>query len=110
MEGIGLPCMTVWALFGSSLRGWLAAPRAALAFNVAMALALATTAVMMVSKASHAPKVLMFELTRDSHQPLVDQICERLTQLVRHGQLSRAPDCRRFASSHGRSAPARSRW
>jgi len=48
MEGIGLPCMTVWALFGSSLRGWLAAPRAALAFNVAMALALATTAVMMV--------------------------------------------------------------
>jgi len=48
MEGIGLPCMTVWALFGSSLRGLLAAPRAALAFNVAMALALATTAVMMV--------------------------------------------------------------
>jgi threonine/homoserine/homoserine lactone efflux protein len=48
MEGIGLPCMTVWALFGSSLRGLLAAPGAALAFNVAMALALATTAVMMV--------------------------------------------------------------
>ena len=48
MEGIGLPCMMVWALFGSSLRGFLAAPRAALAFNVAMALALATTAVMMV--------------------------------------------------------------
>ncbi len=48
MEGIGLPCMIVWALFGSSLRGLLAAPRAALAFNVAMALALATTAVMMV--------------------------------------------------------------
>jgi threonine/homoserine/homoserine lactone efflux protein len=48
MEGIGLPCMVVWALFGSSLRGLLAAPRAALAFNVAMALALATTAVMMV--------------------------------------------------------------
>jgi threonine/homoserine/homoserine lactone efflux protein len=48
MEGIGLPCMMVWALFGSSLRGLLAAPRAALAFNVAMALALATTAVMMV--------------------------------------------------------------
>jgi threonine/homoserine/homoserine lactone efflux protein len=48
MEGIGLPCMMVWALFGSSLRGFLATPRAALAFNVAMALALATTAVMMV--------------------------------------------------------------
>ena len=48
MEGIGLPCMTVWALFGSSLRGFLAAPRGRLAFNVAMALALAMTAVMMV--------------------------------------------------------------
>ena len=48
MEGIGLPCMAVWALFGSSLRGFLAAPRGRLAFNVAMALALATTAVMMV--------------------------------------------------------------
>jgi threonine/homoserine/homoserine lactone efflux protein len=48
MEGIGLPCMMVWALFGSSLRGFLAAPRGRLAFNVAMALALATTAVMMV--------------------------------------------------------------
>jgi threonine/homoserine/homoserine lactone efflux protein len=47
-EGIGLPCMTVWALFGSSLRGFLAAPRGRRAFNVAMALALATTAVMMV--------------------------------------------------------------
>jgi len=48
MEGIGLPCMAVWALFGSSLRGFLAARRGRLAFNVAMALALATTAVMMV--------------------------------------------------------------
>jgi len=48
MEGIGVPCMTVWALFGSSLRGLLAAPRGRLAFNLAMALALATTAVMMV--------------------------------------------------------------
>jgi threonine/homoserine/homoserine lactone efflux protein len=47
-EGIGLPCMTVWALFGSSLRGLLAAPRGRLAFNVTMALALAMTAVMMV--------------------------------------------------------------
>ena len=48
MEGIGLPCMTVWALFGSSLRGFLAAPGGRMAFNVAMALALATPAVMMV--------------------------------------------------------------
>ena len=48
MEGIGLPCMAAWALFGSSLRALLAAPRGRLAFNIAMALALATTAVMMV--------------------------------------------------------------
>ena len=48
MEGIGVPCMTVWALFGSSLRGLLAAPRGRLAFNLAMALALAMTAVMML--------------------------------------------------------------
>jgi threonine/homoserine/homoserine lactone efflux protein len=47
-EGIGLPCMAVWALFGSSLRGLLAAPRGRRVFNAAMALALATTAVMMV--------------------------------------------------------------
>src|ERR1700685_1416007 len=33
----------------------------------------------------------MFELTRDSPVPLVDQICERVTQLVRHGQLSAGP-------------------
>jgi threonine/homoserine/homoserine lactone efflux protein len=48
MEGIGLPCMMVWALFGSSLRGLLTVPRARSVFNVAMALALAVTAVMMV--------------------------------------------------------------
>lgn len=47
-EGIGLPCMMVWALFGSSLRGVLEAPRGRRVFNVAMALALATTAVIMV--------------------------------------------------------------
>jgi DNA-binding transcriptional MocR family regulator len=42
----------------------------------------------------------MFELSRDSHQPLVDQICERVTQLVRHGQLSagtRLPSIRKLA-------------
>lgn len=48
MEGIGLPCMAVWALFGSSLRRFLGAPRGRMAFNVAMALALTVTAVMMV--------------------------------------------------------------
>jgi threonine/homoserine/homoserine lactone efflux protein len=48
MEGIGVPCMMVWALFGSSLRGLLGAPRGRLVFNVAMALALASTAVMMI--------------------------------------------------------------
>lgn len=48
MEGVGLPCMMVWALFGSSLRGVLESPRARSVFNVTMALALAVTAVMMV--------------------------------------------------------------
>jgi threonine/homoserine/homoserine lactone efflux protein len=48
MEGIGLPCMTVWAVFGSSLRSFISGPRGRRAFNLAMALALATTAVMMV--------------------------------------------------------------
>ena len=47
-EGIGMPCMTVWALFGSSLRGLIDGPRGRRVFNAAMALALATTAVMMV--------------------------------------------------------------
>jgi len=48
MEGIGVPCMMVWALFGTSLRGFLGAPRGRMAFNVVMALALGATAVMMV--------------------------------------------------------------
>ena len=48
MEGIGVPCMLVWALFGSSLRQVISAPRGRRVFNAAMALALATTAVMMV--------------------------------------------------------------
>jgi DNA-binding transcriptional MocR family regulator len=42
----------------------------------------------------------MFELSRDSAVPLVDQICERVTQLVRHGQLSggtRLPSIRKLA-------------
>src|SRR6267143_1925772 len=48
----------------------------------------------------------MFELTRDSHQPLVDQICERITQLVRHGQLppgTRLPSIRKLARQVGAS-------
>ncbi len=48
MEGIGVPCMMVWALFGTSLKRFLAVPRGRLAFNVSMALALGVTAVMMV--------------------------------------------------------------
>src|SRR5260370_12117266 len=48
----------------------------------------------------------MFELTRDSAVPLVDQICERVTQLVRHGQLppgTRLPSIRKFARQVGAS-------
>src|SRR6202047_796353 len=48
----------------------------------------------------------MFELTRDSAVPLVDQICERLTQLVRHGQLpagTRLPSIRKLAKLVGAS-------
>jgi threonine/homoserine/homoserine lactone efflux protein len=48
MEGIGMPCMAVWALFGSSLRSFISGPRGRRAFNWAMALALVSTAVMMV--------------------------------------------------------------
>jgi threonine/homoserine/homoserine lactone efflux protein len=48
MESIGVPCMLVWALFGSSLRRVIGAPRGRRVFNAAMALALASTAVMMV--------------------------------------------------------------
>src|SRR5437764_14076887 len=47
-EGIGAPCMAVWALFGSSLRSFIAAPRGRRVFNGTMALALAPTAVIMV--------------------------------------------------------------
>src|SRR5215471_16295503 len=42
----------------------------------------------------------MFELIRNSEVPLVDQICERVTQLVRHGQLApgtRLPSIRKLA-------------
>lgn len=48
MEGVGLPCMAVWALFGSALKNFLAAPRARVVFNSAMAGMLVVTALMMV--------------------------------------------------------------
>jgi threonine/homoserine/homoserine lactone efflux protein len=48
MEGVGLPCMAVWALFGSALKSFLAAPRARMLFNGAMAGTLLVTAIMMV--------------------------------------------------------------
>ena len=48
MAGIGLPCMMAWALFGTSLHSVIGAPRARMVFNVAMTLALVTTAFLMV--------------------------------------------------------------
>jgi threonine/homoserine/homoserine lactone efflux protein len=45
---VNFPCITVWALFGSSLRGLLTRPPARLAFNIVMALALGATGVIMV--------------------------------------------------------------
>jgi DNA-binding transcriptional MocR family regulator len=48
----------------------------------------------------------VFELSRDSQVPLVEQICERLTQLVRQGQLApgtRLPSIRRLARQIGAS-------
>src|SRR5260370_14636081 len=48
----------------------------------------------------------MFGLSRDSAVPLVDQICERVTQLVRHGQLpagARLPSIRKLARQVGAS-------
>jgi threonine/homoserine/homoserine lactone efflux protein len=49
MAGINLPCIALWALFGSSLRGFLTRRPARLAFNVVMAVALAATGVIMVT-------------------------------------------------------------
>lgn len=48
MEGVGVPCMTVWALFGSGLKNFLAEARARMVFNGVMAVALVVTAVMML--------------------------------------------------------------
>ncbi len=48
MVVVNLPCIAVWALFGSSLRGFLMQPARRMGFNVVMALALAATGVIMV--------------------------------------------------------------
>jgi threonine/homoserine/homoserine lactone efflux protein len=48
MALVNLPCITVWALFGSSLRGFLARPAGRVTFNAMMAVALAVTGVAMV--------------------------------------------------------------
>jgi threonine/homoserine/homoserine lactone efflux protein len=49
MVGINLPCIAVWALFGSSLRRFLTRRPARLAFNIVMAVALGATGVIMVT-------------------------------------------------------------
>jgi threonine/homoserine/homoserine lactone efflux protein len=48
MVTINMPCIAVWALFGNSLRGFLTRPSRRMGFNIAMALALAATGVIMV--------------------------------------------------------------
>jgi threonine/homoserine/homoserine lactone efflux protein len=48
MAVVNLPCITVWALFGSSMRGFLAKPAGRATFNVTMALAMVITGVAMV--------------------------------------------------------------
>ena len=48
MVVMNMPCIAVWALFGSSLRRFLERPASRAGFNAAMAVALATTGVMMV--------------------------------------------------------------
>jgi threonine/homoserine/homoserine lactone efflux protein len=48
MAVINLPCIAIWALFGSSLRGLLARPAGRVTFNIIMAVALAVTGIAMV--------------------------------------------------------------
>ncbi len=48
MVVMNMPCIAVWALFGSSLRRFLEHPPSRFGFNAAMAVALATTGVIMV--------------------------------------------------------------
>jgi threonine/homoserine/homoserine lactone efflux protein len=49
MVAMNMPCIAVWALFGSSLRRFLERPASRIGFNAAMAVALATTGVMMLT-------------------------------------------------------------
>ncbi|HEY2399706.1 MAG TPA: LysE family translocator [Steroidobacteraceae bacterium] len=48
MAVTNLPCITVWALFGSSMRGFLARPAGRMTFNVVLSLALVATGIAMV--------------------------------------------------------------
>jgi threonine/homoserine/homoserine lactone efflux protein len=48
MAVVNLPCITVWVLFGSSMRGFLAKPAGRVTFNIVMALAMVATGVAMV--------------------------------------------------------------
>ena len=48
MVVMNMPCIAVWALFGSSLRRFLERPASRMGFNAAMAVALAATGVIMV--------------------------------------------------------------
>lgn len=48
LVAVNLPCLCVWAAFGSALRGWLDHPRRRLAFNALMAALLVVTALVMV--------------------------------------------------------------
>jgi threonine/homoserine/homoserine lactone efflux protein len=48
MVVMNMPCIAVWALFGSSLRGLLERPASRIGFNAAMAVALAATGVIMI--------------------------------------------------------------
>jgi threonine/homoserine/homoserine lactone efflux protein len=48
MAIMNIPCTSVWALFGSSLRRFLERPASRMGFNAAMAVALAATGVIMV--------------------------------------------------------------
>ncbi len=51
MVVMNLPCIAVWALFGSSLRRLLERPASRMGFNAAMAVALAATGVIMIMEA-----------------------------------------------------------
>jgi threonine/homoserine/homoserine lactone efflux protein len=48
MAVTNLPCITVWTLFGSSMRGFLAKPAGRMTFNIVLALALVVTGIAMV--------------------------------------------------------------